>query len=747
MINESGVGVSPPGGDGGILDLVLLKLKYVLDLFSRATNKPEGLELIERRIREIIEKWQANQKKSTILKALVDLLQVLELAMKAPDAYAHREMLSQNIGKVLEVFEDLGAVEVQARENDIFNPHIHRAIDVEPSSDVPKGRILEVYRRGFKVEGVFLGPADVVVSIGKEEKRREKDSGTIEKPVKVEQSSGKQTETCKDRDTSANHNCSSTTGAMFDISPFFPPDFRVNKIVYDRGQTVVIEVASCQISSSCPVCNVKSTREHSSYSRRPMDLPILGRTVRLQLICHKFFCDNPDCTRTVFTERFEAFIKSYARQTARLKEALTVLAFASNSKIISKAAKKLSFARSPNTFLRIIRRTPIEVNANAILIGVDDWAYRKGNNYGTIICDHASHKPIDIFPGRTAQDFKKWLIENPNIVLATRDRSESYASALETICPGAIQIADRFHLAKNLLDALKDFTRRVLPANFRVAAPKPICQSEVREETIEAPKEEGQISQRREEKRKVVARVKELRAEGKTLKEITETMKLTTNTVSRYIRLDEERASRRRSAKWHGYDEYNETLTDLVRQGKKSVEIMKILRDKGVTAGISTIFRWVSELKNSGDRDNNSSKARPQPEEKWVKHYDMTGYLWSYKEKLKEEEELVLAEVISKFPLAHSVYDIVQKFRQILKTKDHQSLVSWIEEGIHSGIAEIAKFAKGLQKNFEEVRNALIFPYSNGLVEGHVNRLKMLKRMMYGRAKIDLLRQRVLYQW
>ena len=258
---------------------------------------------------------------------------------------------------------------------------------------------------------------------------------------------------------------------------------------------------------------------------------------------------------------------------------------------------------------------------------------------------------------------------------------------------------------------------------------------------MDLPKE--QTNQRREEKKEIIRKVKELRSGGMTIEKIAQTMNLAKGTVIRYLCLDEERASRRKSVKWHGYDKYESLLVDLLSQGKKAVEILNILREKGVAAGRSTIFLWISKLKKQSGHPKTQKK---QQQGTWLKSYDMCRHIWSYKEKLGQKEKEALDKLLNQFPIAHRLYQVIQNFRHLLKERDSKQLTTWIEEALQCDILEIIKFAKGLQQSFDEVYNAFIYPYSNGLVEGHINRLKMLKRMMFGRAKLDLLRQRVLYQ-
>jgi transposase len=520
----------------------------------------------------------------------------------------------------------------------------------------------------------------------------------------------------------------------------------MTSIQEDRDKIKIV-LASSQEQSICPICKQASGRIHSSYMRTLLDLPILGTRVYLEVGVRKFFCDTMNCVRTIFTERFKVFIEPYARKTDRVKEVLTAVAFASNAMVSHQLSKKLCLAVSATTFLRIIRRTPILVDEGTQFIGIDDWAIRKGQNYGTIICAHKTHRPIALFAERTAAALEEWLTAHPAILLATRDRSNSYAAALDKVCPNAIQVADRFHLSYNLLSALKEFGRRTLPGSLCLtdqAKTEAVAENQAE---INLPKQEQQKLEGRAKKKEIIRNVKALRGSGMTLQRIAANLKLAKGTVSRYLCLDEETAASRRSTKCHskGHDRYENDLHDLVSQGKRAVDILCILREKGLLAGKTTIFRWVAALKRqSGHLEK---PHQPKSREQWVKRYDQISCLWTLNAALKPEQAQTLEKVFQQFPVAQSLYPLIQDFRQMIKKREYRNLTPWIERAVQSSIAEIVKFAKGLKEDFQEVYNALLYPYSNGLVEGHVNRLKTIKRMMFGRAKLDLLRQRVLYRW
>jgi len=216
----------------------------------------------------------------------------------------------------------------------------------------------------------------------------------------------------------------------------------------------------------CPSCGVRSSRVHSHYCRRLHDLPAHGRPFCLELHLRRFFCDLADCPRKTFAERLPQVAQSYARKTCRLVDALQETAFTAGGEAGSRLAGQLGMPSSPDTLLRLLRRAvPPSLAGNPRVLGVDDWAMRKGQTYGTILCDLESHRPVDLLPERTSDSFAAWLAQHPGTQIISRDRGGDYAHGAAVGAPDAVQVADRWHLLHNLTDALQravDHRQRLL---------------------------------------------------------------------------------------------------------------------------------------------------------------------------------------------------------------------------------------------------------------------------------------------
>lgn len=308
-------------------------------------------------------------------------------------------------------------------------------------------------------------------------------------------------------------------------------------------QELQVRITSNRMSSLCPLCSTPSFAIHSYYRRKPLELPCVGQTVRLLLSVKKFFCRVASCPRKVFTERLPDMIEPSSRLTTRLRSIVQAICAAFNAKGGARLGVQLGIRLSRMTFLRSLLLLPNPPVGKVKAVGIDDFAWKRGKRYGTVIIDLETHDVLDLLPDREAESVKQWLLIHPEIEIVSRDRGGAYADGAAQGAPQAQQIADRWHLCKNLGDAVEAYLVRQKPQ----LPPLPVQESVSQEISAPAiplpplprPMPRQHASQeKRERKQHVVDQVRKLHEEGNSLHTIAASLHLARNTVRRYLRLE-----------------------------------------------------------------------------------------------------------------------------------------------------------------------------------------------------------------
>lgn len=333
----------------------------------------------------------------------------------------------------------------------------------------------------------------------------------------------------------------------------------------------------------CPKCNSLSNKIHSKYIRTIKDLPVNNKKVYINLITHKFFCINSNCNLKIFTERF-TFIDKYKRVTDRMSEFIIKLGSLLSAEQASKLMKIFIVDLSPDTILNMIKSNAILINEDFIHIGIDDFAFKKGQRYGTIFCDLETNKIIDIIEGRDLETIKDWFKKHPNIKIISRDGSLTYAFAVNDIIPDAIQISDRFHLMKNFVEASKECIKRKYGNRIVINDEKQEAEIGELNKDLE---NENNLSNNSKKKWQIILKVKEMFNEGFSQRKIAEELKLDRKTVKKYILADKP-LEYTRTKQICSLDKYQNEIHNLINEGKNGKEIFNILNLRVIMVHILT---------------------------------------------------------------------------------------------------------------------------------------------------------------
>jgi transposase len=308
---------------------------------------------------------------------------------------------------------------------------------------------------------------------------------------------------------------------------------------------ITVRASATASSAICPRCGTSSRRIHSRYVRTLTDKPLAGRPFRLRITVRRFVCRNPECPRAIFAESLDELATSHARTTADLADAHTAIGFAAGGEPGSRLASALDMPASPDTLLRRVKAKSLDPGPAPRFVGIDDWAVRKGQNYGTMIVDLERGRVVALLPGREADPLAEWLRSNPQVEVITRDRWPAYAKAATAAAPQAKQVADRWHLLKNLREAVEGLLARMTPEIRAAVATEPQA-AETSPPTPEpvvaampSPVEPPSVSARnarRQAKRDRWQRVRDLKAEGWTIRPIARHLRMSLKTVVRILR-------------------------------------------------------------------------------------------------------------------------------------------------------------------------------------------------------------------
>jgi transposase len=509
---------------------------------------------------------------------------------------------------------------------------------------------------------------------------------------------------------------------------------------------ITVVAVSRQTAPCCPLCGTTASRIHSHYSRQLADVPCAQKRVRLVLQVRKFFCDVKTCPRKIFTERLAPFIQPWARVTTRLFQEVENIGLATSGRLGMRLGDRLGIHTSWMTILRRIMAYPAAPPERVIELGIDDFSFRRGRTFGTILVDMQSRKVIDLLPDRKAETASVWMSAHPEIELVSRDRAGDYASAAKAYAPQAVQCADRFHIVNNLREALEGVLARHLAAHRRSQAEKssvtPLSDAQSKQPPKQSPKATKQSQAKREERLAQYEQVVALRKLGLSQTAIADQVGVGHATVSRWLAhgaFPEQQPRPRKT----GLDPYLPFLRQRWEAGCHNIaQLYRELLGRGYTKSYESVYDQLVRLLPEGKKNaGKGTDLSPTP----VSSRQATFLFLRRSKELEADEQETLITLRQLHPEIDLAYDLVQQFAQMLHARRGEQLDAWLEKAKVSQLHELQGFAMSVERDKPAIVAGITLPQNNSLVEGKVNKLKLIKRMGYGRAEFPLLRQRILH--
>jgi transposase len=541
------------------------------------------------------------------------------------------------------------------------------------------------------------------------------------------------------------------------------PGCSVERITPDGPGFLHIAAHGTRPGGRCPDCGRASRAVHSRYRRCPADLSSLGRAVRVELRVRRSYCRNAACARRTFAERLPELLGPRARRTRRLAEAQGRVGVALGGEAGARLLRHLAMPASADTVLRLVQGLPLPEPEPPRVVGVDDWALRKGRTYGTILVDLERRRALDLLPDRTAATLADWLRCRPGIEVIARDRSTEYARGILLGAPGVTQVADRWHLLANVRQVLERWLAGAHARLLRLPSGSGTpADARPGSRTGPYPRTRAEAAARDGRRARRVALYGEVRrrhAAGEKLPAISRAMGLAVGTVRKYAHAESFPVPETRPLRPSILDPYLARLEARLAEGcENALALWRELRAVGFPGTAKQVHRWLAERRTAPARTTpHAWRAEPPPARDRPPTLPSPARLaWLL---VQPPAELPAADAavvtrVERDREAASVAELARRFTTLVRgcgaggklgpDAALAELEAWLADTRTSGVRAMETFAAGLEQDGAAVRAALTTPWSNGQAEGQVTRLKLLKRQMYGRAGFDLLRRRTL---
>src|SRR6266567_9284058 len=532
----------------------------------------------------------------------------------------------------------------------------------------------------------------------------------------------------------------------------FPAGITIDSIDPSANE-LVIRIACDFPSMPCPECRQPSARIHSCYQRLVADLPCAGRNVILALALRKFVCGTSTCPRKIFTERLPGLVESYARMTSRLITLMQAIGLVAGGQKGTRLADRFAIATTPPTLLRHLMQLPVPLTRAVRVLGVDDFAWKKRFTYGTILVDLERRKIIDVLADRESATVEAWLQEHSEVKFVIRDRGKDFTKAATLGAPQAQQVVDRFHMVKNLSEVLQEILGHCRAEIRQAEAPLPQLEKAEEERTRPLPtaatwqqrtpaqvKKAHQARQASRDDR--YQQMTTLRAQGLTQREAATRMGMSERAVRNWLKRGAAPTNARQFRRRSIFDPYAAYVLQRWQAGtREGKQLYEEIQAQGFSGTVRIVQRFVQALRDDPEQITLAPATAAE-------RFSSNTATWLFirdPKQLTAEKQAELELICQRSETARKTYELTQQFLTMLRKRRGQDFETWLSAVEASHIPELGRFAHSLCKDKDAVIAGLTLSYSNGPVEAQVQKLKLVKRSMYGRAKLPLLRQRLLH--
>jgi len=528
-----------------------------------------------------------------------------------------------------------------------------------------------------------------------------------------------------------------------------PNSLTVKQVLPASDYVTILARPRCACAP-CPDCGIVSGRVHSRRTRVLRDLPWQGRPVSLQVTARRFRCATPSCERHTFTERLGDVARANARRTERVRALHRCIGLVAGGEAGARLVHRLAMPVSADTMLRAACEVAREAEPRPTprVLGVDDWAWRKGHRYGTILVDLECNEVVELLPDRKADTLSNWLQQHPGVEIIARDRASAYAEGARDGAPAAVQVADRWHMLRSLGRAVRQAVERHQGAARQVALEMTVAQPTAAVSsdsaaatteplvTVAAASETPSQSKRQAD----FAEATRLSQAGASISRISRLLGVDRKTLRHWLRAGAV-PSWRQPRRERMIDAHLAFLEQRWAEGCRTATVLwRELAALGFQGRYTIVKRWMArrrgtEIMAAGTQGKSSAWTLPS--------VSRTARLLLAEDTAANTPDAAFAtNLLAKVPALADTVAAAKRLTLLLRRKSEEALATVLDA---AGATMLRSFVTELRKDVGAVQAALDLPWTTSPVEGQISRLKMIKRTMYGRAGFSLLRARVLH--